>query len=323
MSRLLADGGPSGALSDASPSSGLYCCLLDAQPDYLVPERSLEAIDELGPLFINAAATQVSALGDAFWDGAPVVSVPHAIRGTMNPFWIGPELRRVLGDVTAGDAFTRGCSAQQRRALWHAGILVSPDAEAARRADSTATIARAAQEFAVARYTSVPGLIHPFHIGALRTHYRRALRTGGFNLGDKQTPRRYRAHNEGVARFFHHQLTPLVASIVGSPVKPSYAYSASYQSGAELPRHVDRAQCEYSISILIDFTPEPDSVSPWPLHLDLGDSGGVAAIHQAFGEGLVYRGRELPHHRARLAAGSSSTSIFLHYVDVDFSGPLD
>src|SRR5439155_112893 len=52
------------------------------------------------------------------------------------------------------------------------------------------------------------------------------------------------------------------------------------------------------------------------------DSGEVA-VFQGIGDGLVYRGPEVPHWRDRLPDGHTSTSIFFHYVAADFAGPLD
>src|SRR5436190_6102672 len=165
------------------------------------------------------------------------------------------------------------------------------------------------------------GLIHPFHLAALRRYYRQLIRTRQISLGDEQSPRRYAAHNESVARFFHHQLTSSVAAIAGEPVNPSYVYVGSYQSGAELEKHTDREQCEFSISLCLDYWPEPQNETPWPLKLQT-DSGEVA-VFQGIGDGLVYRGPEVPHWRDRLPDGHTSTSIFFHYVAADFAGPLD
>jgi hypothetical protein len=128
------------------------------------------------------------------------------------------------------------------------------------------------------------------------------------------------AHNEPTASFFHHQLTDTVSAVAGQPVKPSYVYVAAYQSGAELASHVDRAQCEFSITFLVDCTPEPERESAWPLYLDTPQ--GIVTVFQCLGDGLLYKGRELPHYRKRLADGCTSTSIFFHYVPQDFKGPL-
>ena len=78
---------------------------------------------------------------------------------------------------------------------------------------------------------------------------------------------------------------------------------------------------EFSISLCLDYWPEPRNETPWPLKLET-DSGQVA-IFQGIGDGLLYRGCELPHWRDRLPEGHMSTSIFFHYVPADFAGPLD
>jgi hypothetical protein len=154
----------------------------------------------------------------------------------------------------------------------------------------------------------------------MRRYYRRLIRQGRVALGDYQSARRYVAHNEPVARFFHLQLTGAVEQLVGEPVKPSYVYFASYQSGATLERHTDREQCEFSLTFCLDYSPEPETCTAWPIHLDA--PRGRVTIKQALGDALLYRGRELPHWRDRLPEGHTSTSIFFHYVPANFSGSL-
>ena len=132
--------------------------------------------------------------------------------------------------------------------------------------------------------------------------------------------RRYVAHNEDVARYVQRQLAEAVRDLAEVPVKPSYAYVAAYQGGSVLSRHTDREQCEYSITLCIDATPEPVEQSPWPIKLDTRK--GTVSIWQYLGEALLYRGRRLPHHRDRLAAGLTSTSLRLHYVNYWYQGPL-
>jgi hypothetical protein len=119
----------------------------------------------------------------------------------------------------------------------------------------------------------------------------------------------------------HEQLAPAVGDIVSAAIKPSYAYFVAYQSGSGLERHTDRPQCEYSVTLLIDSTPEPSEQSPWPIKLDA--SQGPVAIWQYLGEALLYQGRRLPHHRDRLPQGHSSASLLLHYVDKRFTGALN
>lgn len=176
----------------------------------------------------------------------------------------------------------------------------------------------------VARDHAVIGQMLPsLQVAALRSYYAARVREGYFGLGDSLVERRYVAHNEPVARLFLAQLAPLVSSIVGEPVKPSYVFFARYLPGAVLPKHVDREQCEYSISFQIDYSPEPDDVSPWPLFLENAGSPDPIAVHLGLGDGLLYLGRRQPHHRRRLPKGHSSTSLFFHFVREDFDGTLD
>src|SRR5262249_1315975 len=151
--------------------------------------------------------------------------------------------------------------------------------------------------------------------------YRFQIRSGALPFGDDQSPRRYVSHNDSVSRFFHHYLTPIVRKIVGEPIRPSYVYLASYQEGATLERHTDREQCEFSVSFCLDYSPEPTRHTPWPLLLHL--DRGTITVFQRIGDGLIYRGRQIPHSRYELPAGNSSTSIFFHYVREDFNGSLD
>ncbi len=197
-----------------------------------------------------------------------------------------------------------------------------PEGYAERRLAKWASIVKqAAHQFQEKGYAPLRNLIHPYNLAALRRYYRRAIRQGEVRLGDEHVPRRYVAHNESVASFFHYQMANMVSSVVGESIKPSYVYLASYLSGAELKKHIDRHQCEFSMTLSVDFSPEPQLATPWPICLDTLE--GATAIYQALGDGLVYRGTKVPHYRSVLTEGYTSTSIFFHYVPTDFAGPLE
>ena len=150
------------------------------------------------------------------------------------------------------------------------------------------------------------------------------MRFGGvaIRLGDEQSARRYVAHNEPVARYFHHQIANAVSAIVGEPVKPSYVYLASYLSGAELKKHTDRQQCEFSVTLCLDFSPEPELATSWPLRLDTSE-GTRSRFIRRWAMAWFIAGTKVPHYRDALGKGYTSTSIFFHYVPSDFSGSLD
>jgi len=185
----------------------------------------------------------------------------------------------------------------------------------------TESIAHAASLFREKGYAPLGDIIHPFHLAALRRYYRHRIRTGAIKLGDGQSPLRYVAHNEPVARFFHHDIAATLSAVAGESLKPSYVYMASYLSGARLKKHTDREQCEFSVTLCLDFSPEPAVETPWPIRLDTPTE--TVTVYQALGDGLAYRGTRLPHYRDALGDGQTSTSIFFHYVAADFSGSLD
>jgi hypothetical protein len=72
---------------------------------------------------------------------------------------------------------------------------------------------------------------------------------------------------------------------------------------------------------MLGFFSEPKGATIWPICLETPDA--TVTVFQALGDGLIYRGTKLPHYRSALAAGFTSTSIFFHYVPMDFSGSLE
>jgi hypothetical protein len=232
---------------------------------------------------------------------------------------VGPEYYNYLANLVPGQLVPPGLPPHAQWVLTGANILVDPGQPDRRRKDWMETTWSSAKAFERG-YVNVAGLIPPFHLGALRRYYRYHTRAGTFVLGDGQVERRFIAHNEGVARFFHCQLTYAVGDIARTLVKPSYSYLAAYESGSILERHVDREQCEFSVTLCIDATPEPAAQPPWPIQLDIPD--GALRIWQYIGDGLLYRGRYLPHYRDMLPEGYTYSALLLHYVDRAFEGEL-
>ncbi|HVN21489.1 MAG TPA: hypothetical protein VMU05_22070 [Dongiaceae bacterium] len=316
--------------SAALPSDRFYC-LLDELPLHLLP-RSAARVKRLqgGNLRLNPNCILCPAgkLPEELAGESEVLSA-FALQatiawvrqpgGSLIPFWLGPKLQAALREVTSGETTKASLDPFSRWVLETAGIVCSD--EVTKRPERQQTITKASALFRDKGYAPLPGLIHPFHVAALRRYYRHKIRTGAIPLGDGQSPLRYVAYNDPVARFFHQRLTSTLSAVAGEPIKPSYVYLASYLSGAELRKHTDREQCEFSITLCLDFSPEPALATPWPIHLDT--TTGKVTVYQALGDGLAYRGTRLPHYRSKLAEGQTSTSIFFHYVAADFTGSLD
>ena len=316
---------------------GRFYCLLDELPLHLVP-RSDSGGEPTGSetdsaLVLNSGC-EFSASGEIprRFSDQPAVLEAFALHGSIAwvadsakqmilPYWISPQLKIELDRLRAGQVTPAGLAEPLKKLLEQSEILISAVNREQRRSRWERKRDVGAVLFRERGYAPIRELVHPFQVAALRRYYRHMIRTGAIQLGDGQSSRRYVAHNEPVARYFHRQLAAVVSTIVGEPVKPSYVYVASYLAGAELPKHTDREQCEFSVTFCLDFSPEPVLETAWPIHLDT--PGGDITVYQALGDGLVYRGTRVPHYRDPLSSNQTSTSIFFHYVAESFEGPLD
>lgn len=311
-----------------------FHCLLDELPLHLIPRRAFDRLKAKSclrePLILNPncsflpagevpAELDFSDLRAGFCLQKPMAWVREASTDALQPFWLGPRFEAVVSGLKPGELVPPSVSDETKLILAMAGILIGANQVGA--LENPADFSRNANAFRETNYTPVGDVLHPFHVAALRRYYRQRIRAGAISLGDEQSSRRYVAHNEPVARFFHRQIVKVMSAIVGEPVKPSYVYLASYLPGAELKKHTDREQCEFSMTLCLDFSPEPKLATSWPICVDT--PGGTVTIFQALGDGLIYRGTKVPHFRSALKDGFTSTSIFFHFVPVDFGGPLD
>ena len=316
----------------------LFNCFLDEQPAGLVPAAALNrlhaAIDEeklivnpslhVGPLDHppEEVARRAFPLG-GFLGGNPMAWVKDPGPGLWVPFWARGDWIDMLQSLKASDRAPSTLGADARRTLALATILV-PEGFRESRTDQWASMCdTAGAQFRTRGYAIVRDVLHPFQLGAMRRYYRDLLASGGVPLGDFQVAERYQLGNEVLASFYHSQLADLVGRIAAEPVKSSYVYLAGYLPGAELQPHTDREQCEFSISLQVDYAPEPGGPCGWPLFLENPAEPGVTrSADLAIGDALIYRGRELVHYRNRLPEAHQSTSLFLHYVRESFTGNL-
>src|SRR5271170_847040 len=255
IASLMGDGSRQTQTAMLSPSR--FHCLLDELPLHLIPQRQFEFayhnfVD--APLFLNRHCSLMSAgavppeleahrhLLENFDLRGTVAWVRDQATGSLQPFWLGPEIAALVSQLGAGEVLPDSVSRDVRSLLAVAGIFTPIHAAEDRLAQWAKVVRKGNQQFRERGYAPLRSLIHPFNLAALRRYYRRAIRQGAIRLGDEQSSRRYVAHNESVARFFHYQITNAVSAIVGEPIKPSYVYFASYLSCAELRKHTDRQQ---------------------------------------------------------------------------------
>ncbi|QJE74583.1 hypothetical protein HHL28_17280 [Aerophototrophica crusticola] len=171
-------------------------------------------------------------------------------------------------------------------------------------------------------FVLVPGLLPPAHLAAWQA-YADALVAAGLTEHSAKAADRDTYHGDPVGTLFLHLFRPAAEALAGRPLVPSYAFLSAYRAASALDEHLDRPPCEYTLSLHIDHRPRPDGPVPWPLRIRPGPDTAPVELRCRLGDGVVFRGRRLPHSRPRLPEGDRSTTLLLHYVHPDYRGPLD
>ncbi|VXC86928.1 hypothetical protein [Sphingomonas sp. AX6] len=125
--------------------------------------------------------------------------------------------------------------------------------------------------------------------------------------------------------FFLWGITPLISSIVGRDLLPTYDYLRLYREGDVCRVHHDRLSCEHSLSLVLDYSDgeiwdlQVGSVATEPsarVEEDFG-SEPFASIAMRVGDAVLYRGVNHRHGRMAPNPNAWSAHLFLHWVDKD------
>lgn len=125
------------------------------------------------------------------------------------------------------------------------------------------------------------------------------------------------------------EVLPHVEQASGLKLHPTYAYARWYEPGEQLKIHTDRAACEISVTLTLDFDGES-----WPIYvgkpskeetkfarIDSNDilvyAKDVARIETNPGDAVLYKGTEMYHWRDEYTQGKWQAQVFLHYVDAN------
>ena len=172
-------------------------------------------------------------------------------------------------------------------------------------------------------FSVLENLLPAEHVEELGRYFHALAAEGFLSSSADRGSLRFISHNHPVANFWHDQLNERVSQLVGRRTKPSYSFASLYIAGGDLFWHTDRPPCEYTITLLLDYTPlDAAGRSPWALKVKARD-GTVHSLHQRVGEALIFRGRELPHGREVLPEGHRSASLLFHFVNEDYDGAME
>ena len=107
--------------------------------------------------------------------------------------------------------------------------------------------------------------------------------------------------------------TNSLANLVGKQLSPTFSYARIYEKGADLPIHIDRGACEYTISLHLGGVYEND----WPLVFSKNRDGtNPIPVFMRPGDAVLYKGTEMFHWRNKFE-GSLHYQASFHYVDVN------
>ena len=106
-------------------------------------------------------------------------------------------------------------------------------------------------------------------------------------------------------------LKPKVEAIVGRNLLPTYSYGRIYYPNAIMPKHTDRGECQYSVTLTLDCSGE----DPWPIWFEDLNAKNVE-LSLNVGDMCVYSGIKLYHWREPFT-GKKQIQTFMHYVDAD------
>jgi hypothetical protein len=306
--------------------------------------------DLIEPILLEAPIRSDGAASPVPWPDAG-----FALRGKV---WLqnGPEPCAPVGDISLG------CLSTARPILWHKGsdhepvfpwwpdaaCLVALDAvqhgaplhpdmlPALHALADQGILARLAAEqdgggsyasppeaardfFAREGFVALPQLLPPGQLAAFRRYWRKLA---ALDVLPERGDKRHGSHGEPSSMLLLLLLLPLVEFLVGTPLEPAFSYSWIYGRDTKMPSHRDRAESRYTVSLLIDYSPESDGPTPWPIFVSPRGQSAPVEIRQSVGNALLFCGEELEHFRPPFTMGDRSTSLLLHYVDKGFSGKL-
>lgn len=130
------------------------------------------------------------------------------------------------------------------------------------------------------------------------------------NKGDAQVKNSLGIYGDPAFDTLLSMSTPIIENVVGKKLFPTYTYARIYLNGADLRPHLDREECEHSVSVFLGGKYE----KIWPLWISRGMGALPEPIALYPGDALVYRGSELSHWRDEFE-GEEHFQVFLHYVE--------
>ena len=319
------------------PAPVWFSCDVVDPPLELVPmrlRRSGPAATDIADLVVNPTLRHLGRegptaemrgdvkLSNAFHPERLWLTLDDPVTGTPCLYSYSQDITEGINALRAGQPIPKIVRPEHREWLFKAGIIESSSEGARHRERCRHDLATARNALKESRYVILPKMLAPLQHAAIRRYYRELIAEGFLPFGDEEWPNRFFAARNPIAYFYHEQLTRFISDMAGQRVKASFCFFASYYPGSTLPAHRDREQCEWALSLPIDQSPESET-SSWPLYLQPPGAEHATPMFTGVGDGTLYYGREVRHHRNELKTGDYSSFWFMFYVPENFEGSLD
>lgn len=133
-------------------------------------------------------------------------------------------------------------------------------------------------------------------------------------LEGQQIPGTHSVYADPLMEALLKMMHPVMESVTGLTLYPTYSYYRVYKPGDELVKHRDRESCEISTTICFNFDyKELTGKYDWPIWMI------DKAVVMEPGDMVAYHGCDLTHWREpfNVPEGSWHVQAFLHYVDAN------
>lgn len=145
----------------------------------------------------------------------------------------------------------------------------------------------------------------------LREYFNTLKISGKLESGDPQVQKSHCIYGDPAFDTLMLMSAPMISNIIGKTLLPTYTYARIYERGAELLPHLDRAECEHSMTLSLGG--EYDSLWPiWLMKKDVHTTPIRADLEP--GDIVVYKGTEVVHWRDAFE-GKLQYQVFIHYVE--------
>ena len=168
--------------------------------------------------------------------------------------------------------------------------------------------------FASRGFSELPPLLHPQDAEAV-TRYYVGLARAGWLIVERDEVKRHVIRNDAIGRMLLTACAPIVSTITGRKVVPTYSFASYYLEGSGLLQHFDRQGRTYTLGLFLAYEPASamtDGISPWPFRVHPAE--GEVTIWPKLRGGVLFSGRELAHSRPLLPEGHRCLNLLLHYA---------